>query len=68
MRLQKLVAYKVVADRLNDMGIVPYSARQWSQAMVQSIVYGKVKNEEAIKLVQNTLREVMNDYYAEGKS
>jgi hypothetical protein len=68
MRLQKLVAYKVVADRLNDMGIVPYSARQWSQAMVQSIVYGKVKNEEAIKLVQNTLKQVMNDYYAEGKS
>jgi hypothetical protein len=36
--------------------------------MVQSIVYGKVKNEEAIKLVQNTLQQVMNDYYAEGKS
>jgi hypothetical protein len=66
--MQKLVAYKVVADRLNEMGIVPYSARQWSQAMVQSIVYGKVKNEEAIKLVQNTLRAVMDEYYAEGKS
>lgn len=68
MRVQKLVAYKVVADRLNEMGIVPYSARQWSQAMVQSIVYGKVKNEEAIKLVKNTLQQVMNEYYAEGKS
>lgn len=68
MRVQKLVAYKVVADRLNEMGIVPYSARQWSQAMVQSIVYGKVKNEEAIKIVRNTLQQVMNEYYAEGKS
>ena len=68
MRVQKLVAYKVVADRLNEMGIVPYSARQWSQAMVQSIVYGKVKNEKAIKLVKNTLQQVMNEYYAEGKS
>lgn len=68
MRIQKLVAYKVVADRLNEMGVIPYSARQWSQAMVASVVYGKVKNEEAIKLVRNTLRQVMDEYYAEGKS
>jgi hypothetical protein len=68
MKIQKLVVYKVVADRLNEMGIVPYSARQWSQAMVQAVVYGKIKNEEAIKLVRNTLRTVMDEYYAEGKS
>jgi len=68
MKIQKLVVYKVVADRLNQMGIVPYSARQWSQAMVQAVVYGKIKNEEAIKLVRNTLRTVMDEYYAEGKS
>lgn len=68
MRVPKCLAYKVVADRLNEMGVVPYSARQWSQAMVQSIVYGKVKNEEAIKIVRNTLQQVMNEYYAEGKS
>jgi hypothetical protein len=68
MKIQKLVVYKVVANRLNEMGIVPYSARQWSQAMVQAVVYGKIKNEEAIKLVRNTLRTVMDEYYAEGKS
>ena len=68
MRVQKLIAYKVVADRLNEMGIVPYSARQWSQAMVQSVVYGTVKNEEAVKLVRNTLRTVMDEFYAENKS
>ena len=68
MKIQKLVVYKVVADRLNEMGIVPYSARQWSQAMVQAVVYGKIKNEEAIKLVRKTLRTVMDEYYAEGKS
>lgn len=68
MRIQKLIAYKVVADRLNEQGVIPYSARQWSQAMVQAVVYGKIKNEEAIKLVRNTLRIVMDEYYAEGKS
>ena len=55
MRKQKLQEYKEVADKLNEQGVMPYSARQWSQAMVQSIVYGKVKNQDAIKLVENTL-------------
>lgn len=61
MRVQKLVAYKLVADRLNEMGIVPYSARQWSQAMIQSVVYGKVKNQEIKTLVDNVYQQVLKE-------
>lgn len=60
-RMQKLVAYKIVADKLNEMGIVPYSARQWSQAMIQSVVYGKVKNQEIITLVDNVYQQVLKE-------
>ena len=60
-RMQKLVAYKIVADKLNEMGIVPYSARQWSQAMIQSVIYGKVKNQEIITLVDNVYQQVLKE-------
>lgn len=60
-RMQKLVAYKIVADKLNEMGIEPYSARQWSQAMVQSVVYGKVKNQDIKTLVGNVYQQVLKE-------
>lgn len=60
-RMQKLVAYKIVADKLNEMGIVPYSARQWSQAMIQSVVYGKVKNQDIKTLVDNVYQQVLKE-------
>jgi hypothetical protein len=61
MRKQKLIEYKEVADRLNEQGVMPYSARQWSQAMVQSVIYGKIKNQDAIKLVENTLELIRKE-------
>jgi hypothetical protein len=60
-RMQKLVAYKIVADKLNEMGLVPYSARQWSQAMIQSVVYGKVKNQDIKTLVDNVYQQVLKE-------
>jgi hypothetical protein len=60
-RMQKLVAYRIVADKLNEMGIEPYSARQWSQAMVQSVVYGKVKNQDIKTLVGNVYQQVIKE-------
>jgi hypothetical protein len=60
-RMHKLVAYRIVADKLNEMGIVPYSARQWSQAMIQSVVYGKVKNQEIKTLVDNVYQQVLKE-------
>lgn len=61
MRKQKLIEYKEVADILNEQGVMPYSARQWSQAMVQSVIYGKIKNQDAIKLVENTLELIRKE-------
>lgn len=60
-RMQKLVAYRIVADKLNEMGIEPYSARKWSQAMVQSVVYGKVKNQDIKTLVGNVYQQVIKE-------
>ena len=60
-RMQKLVAYRIVADKLHEMGNEPYSARQWSQAMVQSVVYGKVKNQDIKTLVGNVYQQVIKE-------
>lgn len=51
----KLEAYRLVAERLNAKGILPFSARQWSQALVQQSVYGKVNYPE----VMQELKELM---------
>jgi hypothetical protein len=59
-----MFAYQQVADRLNKKGILPFSARQWSSGLVQQAVYGKVNYPE----VTLELRELMNEYYEEGKS
>ena len=60
-RMQKLVAYRIVADKLNEMGAVPYSARKWSQAMVQSVVYSKVKDQDIKTLVGNVYQQVIKE-------
>jgi hypothetical protein len=62
--VKKMFAYQQVADRLNKKGILPFSARQWSSGLVQQAVYGKVNYPE----VTLELRELMNEYYEEGKS
>ena len=54
-RVGKLESYRLVAERLNAKGVLPFSARQWSQALVQQSVYGKVNYPE----VMNELKELM---------
>lgn len=44
-----MIAYQQVADRLNNKGILPFSARQWSVGLVQQAVYGKVKYPEVLE-------------------
>ncbi len=52
MKIKKLNLYQEVADNLNKKGVMPFSARQWSMPLVQSVVYGKVKNEEVMDEVK----------------
>jgi hypothetical protein len=54
-KVGKLESYRLVAQRLNAKGILPFSARQWSQALVQQSVYGKVNYPE----VMQELKELM---------
>jgi len=63
-KIKKMFAYQLVADRLNKKGILPFSAREWSSGLVQQAVYGKVNYPEVTK----ELRELMDEYYEEGKS
>ena len=48
-KVGKLEMYRLVAERLNAKGILPFSARQWSQALVQQTVYGKVNYPEVMQ-------------------
>jgi hypothetical protein len=57
-KLGKLESYRLVAERLNAKGVLPFSARQWSQALVQQTVYGKVNYPE----VMNELKQLMKEY------
>ncbi len=57
-KVGKLEMYRLVAERLNAKGILPFSARQWSQALVQQTVYGKVNYPE----VREELKQLMKEY------
>ena len=48
-KVGKLERYRLVAERLNAKGVLPFSARQWSQALVQQTVYGKVNYPEVME-------------------
>lgn len=67
MKIKKLNLYQEVADNLNAKGVMPFSARQWSMPLVQSVVYGKVKNQrvmDEIKLVMESKKnsdDILND-------
>lgn len=54
----KLEAYRLVAERLNAKGILPFSARQWSQALVQQSVYGKVNYPEVMQELKDLMIEL----------
>ena len=55
MKIKKLNLYQEVADNLNARGVMPFSARQWSMPLVQSVVYGKVKNQEVMDEVKRVM-------------
>lgn len=62
MKIKKLNLYQEVADNLNRKGVMPFSARQWSMPLVQSVVYGKVKNEEVMDEVKLVMQSKQIDY------
>jgi hypothetical protein len=50
--MRKLDIYKQAADRLNKKGIKPFSAREWNVPNIQSVVYGKIKNQKVLDEIQ----------------
>ena len=60
MKIKKLNLYQEVADNLNKKGVMPFSARQWSMPLVQSVVYGKIKNEEVMHEVKLVMESKQN--------
>jgi hypothetical protein len=59
-RVGKLESYRLVAERLNAKGVLPFSARQWSQALVQQTVYGKVNYPEVFEELKQLIKEFEN--------
>ena len=57
-RVGKLESYRLVAERLNAKGLLPFSARQWSQALVQQSVYGKVNYPEVMQELKDLMIEL----------
>jgi hypothetical protein len=57
-KIGKLESYRLVAERLNAKGILPFSARQWSQALVQQTVYGKVNYPEVMQELKELIIEL----------
>jgi hypothetical protein len=55
MKIKKLNLYQEVADNLNKKGVMPFSARQWSMPLVQSVVYGKINNEEVMEEIKRVM-------------
>jgi hypothetical protein len=55
MKIKKLNLYQEVADNLNKKGVMPFSARQWSMPLVQSVVYGKINNQEVMDEVKRVM-------------
>ncbi len=56
-RAGKISLYQQVADSLNKKGIKPFSAREWKATNIQSIVYGKIKNDQVMDEVHRIFRK-----------
>jgi hypothetical protein len=56
-RARKISLYQEVADSLNKKGIKPFSAREWKATNIQSIVYGKIKNDQVMAEVHRIFRK-----------
>lgn len=57
MRARKMSYYAQVANRLNEKGVLPFSAREWNVPLVQRVIYGKSKDIQAIQAIQEVARE-----------
>jgi hypothetical protein len=57
MKIKWMEVYKEAADRLNERGVKPFSARQFSLPLVQQVMYGKVKNEDVVEEVRKVKLE-----------
>lgn len=57
MKIRKMDMYKEVAERLNQKGIKPFSAREFSMPLIQQVVYGKVKNEDVMSEIKELMLE-----------
>ena len=55
--MRKLDLYKEAATRLNNKGIKPFSAREWNVPNVQSVVYGKIKNQRVLDEIEQIKQE-----------
>jgi hypothetical protein len=62
MKIKKLNLYQEVADNLNKKGVMPFSARQWSMPLVQSVVYGKIKNQQVMDEVKLVMESKQVDH------
>lgn len=58
--MRKLDLYKEAATRLNNKGIRPFSAREWNVPNVQSVVYGKIKNQKVLDEIEQIKNEFNN--------
>jgi hypothetical protein len=56
-RIKKMNVYQQCAERLNAKGIKPFSAREWTTAIVQQTVYGKVNYPEVLEEIKSIYNE-----------
>jgi hypothetical protein len=56
-KIKKMATYQQVADRLNKKGLLPFSAREWSSALVQQTVYGKINYPEVMEEYKLIMQE-----------
>lgn len=56
-RIKKMNVYAQCAERLNAKGIKPFSAREWTTAIVQQTVYGKVNYPEVLEEIKSIYNE-----------
>lgn len=54
--------YAEVANRLNEKGVLPFSAREWNVPLIQRVIYGKSKDQKAI----DEIKAVAQEYASKG--
>jgi hypothetical protein len=53
----RISLYQQVADSLNKKGIKPFSAREWKSTNIQSVAYGKIKNDQVMAEINRIFRK-----------